>query len=72
MANPWEVCLKKKKYNTEADALVEGAWQELLAWHPLKAYQCPRCKKWHLTKRDAKGILIPQKEISNEGNISRL
>lgn len=60
MANPYEVCLKKHRYPTEQAAIERGAFEELLAWHPLGVYQCPRCKGWHLTKRDAKGILFPK------------
>jgi len=55
--NPWEACLKKKRYNTEDDAKVAGALQEIYDSVKLGTYKCQRCNKWHLTKRDAKGLL---------------
>ena len=55
--NPFEVCLKKKHYPTKHEAESSGAMQEMLQNIKLKVYQCPRCKLWHLTKRDAEGIL---------------
>lgn len=55
--NPWVACLKKKKYPTEADAQSSGAMAELLSNKRLRVYKCNRCKQWHLTKRDATGIL---------------
>lgn len=57
--NPWTACVSKKKYPSEAHAQSSGAMAELLSNRPLRVYKCPRCKLWHLTKRDASGILNP-------------
>jgi hypothetical protein len=50
-------CEGKKKYNTKFEAESTGAMQELIHWVKLRTYKCPNCNKWHLTKREAKGIL---------------
>lgn len=62
MANPWLVCPQKHRYATEMEAREQGAFEELMAWHPLNVYQCPRCKGWHLTKRNATGLLLPKED----------
>lgn len=54
-ANRVAACHSKRRYWSEVDALVQAA---KLVCQPrkiptLRAYQCPSCGGWHLTKRPA-------------------
>lgn len=44
-------CLSKRPYLTQADArrVAERAMKKRGV--PLRAYECPNCRWWHLTKR---------------------
>jgi hypothetical protein len=41
------ICLKKARYETEAEALATAARATIV----LKAYRCDRCARFHLTSR---------------------
>jgi hypothetical protein len=47
----------KRKYETEGEALATAAHQISSNDAPkgLKAYRCPYCDHWHLTKNEAQG-----------------
>jgi hypothetical protein len=41
----------KRRYFTEIDALVMAAKRVACGAPGLRAYQCPHCSGWHLTKK---------------------
>jgi DNA-directed RNA polymerase subunit RPC12/RpoP len=47
----------KRKYETEGEALATAAHQIASNDAPkdLRAYRCPHCESWHLTKNANKG-----------------
>lgn len=42
----WRMCTRKRRYRTQADALVAASLLGLERQR--KAYQCPICGQWHL------------------------
>jgi hypothetical protein len=52
------VCLRKDIYRTRGDAEAYALFfrTQLGGFEQLKAYRCPTCESWHLTKRRASWI----------------
>ena len=43
-------CGRKRRYDSEVDALLAAMWAEQRGALPLRAYRCRFCGGWHLTK----------------------
>jgi hypothetical protein len=44
-------CGKKKRYETEAEALATAHRQARATGRELNVYECPWCRGWHLSSR---------------------
>lgn len=44
-------CGRKKRYETEMDAMARVNMSKLIAGVSLRAYKCPYCDGWHLTSK---------------------
>ena len=47
----WHTCKSKKSYDTEKGALHVASKMAKSKGITLRAYNCPYCFKWHLTKK---------------------
>jgi uncharacterized protein YlaI len=46
-------CDHKVRYKTRTQAMLYALKRVREAGRPLRAYRCPECHRWHLTKRVA-------------------
>ena len=51
LIEPLKSCQEKRKFSTEKEAQKAADFQMLTDMHlELRVYQCPECRKWHLTR----------------------
>lgn len=49
-------CTRKRRYHSKLDAELNAMMYSRDSGHTLRAYKCPRCGGWHLTKQEKYNI----------------
>lgn len=60
--NVERMCHGKRRYWSEVSALIVAAKRQTS--YPLRAYECPNCNGWHLTKKVDKSVVSEAPEVS--------